>query len=167
MTISFEQRIEQLQKFEADHGHLFISGSQGPNGLGKWVANKRQERQRGKLKQETIHKLDELNFVWVVPKGRGKEELIEWGKQYRWLKNFHEAKGHCNFPSKIAGKAAPVAAWCDTQRQLFMDGKLEQEKVDKLAKLGFDFFGSSDCSEVTPVSSDLRVLFGIPMAVFH
>jgi len=152
MTISLEERIEQLEHYEANHGHLFVSKKDGPNNLGTWVANKRQERQRGKLKKEVIDKLDEINFVWVVPKGSGKEELIEWGKQYSWLKHFHDAKGHCNVPSVIAGRPAPAAAWCDAQRQ-------EQSKIDKLPKLDFDFFGSSGSGEVTPVS-ELCVLSG-------
>ena len=99
-----------------------------------------------------------IGFTWVYPKGPDKDELIEWGKQYCWLVNFHKDRGHCNVPSKIAGKENPVAAWCDEQRRLHVERKLDQGKLDKLTRLGFDFYGSStdDDNEDGPANKRQR-----------
>jgi len=152
--ISLEDRIEKLLEFEAENGHMFVPFHyKEKNGLGRFVSNARQLRKSGKMTQEVIAKLDEVGFVWVIPKGPAKDELIEWGKQFRWLVNFHKAKGHCNVPAKIGGKVVPAAAWCEEQRQLHLSGKLDMGKFDKLSKFGFDFYGSSEeDNEDQPVS---------------
>lgn len=159
MAPSLEDRIEKLLEFEEENGHMFVPKNfKEKDGLGRFVSNARQNRKNGKIKPEVIAKLDEVGFVWAVPKGPAKDELIEWGKQYRWLVNFHETKGHCNVPAKIGGKDVPAAAWCDEQRQLHLNSKLEKGKFDKLSKLGFDFYGSSEDNEDQPVSLLLAVV---------
>lgn len=157
MGFTFDERIEHLLQFEADHGHLFVPTSFSTNGLGRWVTNARFAYCKSKLKQEQIDKLENIGFAWVVPKGEAKAEFIEWGKQFSWLVKYQKSTGRCNVPSKIAGKVAPVAAWCDEQRRLHLDGKLDKSKCNKLSRLGFDFYGSS--SEDEPVRLSLPPLF--------
>jgi len=153
MAPSLDDRIEMLLEFEAENGHMFVpKACKEKDGLGRFVSNKRHERKNGKLKPDVIAKLDEIGFVWVVPKGPAKEELVEWGKQFRWLSNFQKTKGHCNVPAKIGGKDVPVAEWCDEQRQLHLNAKLDKGRFDKLSNIGFDFYGSSEDSEDQPVS---------------
>jgi hypothetical protein len=145
MAPTIDDRIEQLLRFEAQEGHLFVPQTHKKDGLGKWVDNMRYQKKNGKIKKnDTISRLDEIGFVWEVPKGPAKQELIKWGKHFKFVVNFHKTKGHCNIPSKIAGKSIPAAAWCDQQRSLFLEQKLEQDKVDKLSKLNFDFYWSGE-----------------------
>lgn len=153
-SFSFDERLKHLNQYEAEHGHMIVPYKfPGLGNLGFWVNNMKHNRKKGSLKADVIAKLDEIGFVWNSPKGEAKDRLIEWGKHFKWLVNFQKTKGHCNVPLKIAGKAVPTGAWCDEQRGLFLDGKLDQGKVDKLAKIGFDFYGSSDANE-EPVSVD-------------
>lgn len=151
MAPSLEDRIQHLLTFEAEHGHVFVPFTYKSNGLGRWVSNMRANRNLNKVKPDVIQELDEVGFAWVVPKGDKKTEMVEWGKQFRWLVNFHKSKGHCNVPVQIGGKEVPASKWCDEQRQLHMNGKLEQDRVDKLSRLGFDFYGSSEGQD-EPVS---------------
>ena len=37
----------------------------------------------------------------------------------------------------------PLASWCDDQRQHFIGEGLDQSMIDKLTRIGFDFYGSS------------------------
>ena len=110
-----------------------------------------------------IDKLDEIGFIWDAPKGPEREQLIEWNKNYIWVVNFHKAKGHCNVPMQQGnGKVIPAGKWCDEQRSLFMDGKLDQGKIDKLKKVGFDFYGIPDGNDdiaAVQVSSCIFVIF--------
>ena len=148
-SYSFEDRISQLIEFESEHGHLFVPQSLKEHGLGKYVNNVRRKKKNGELKADMIEALDGIGFVWVVPKGQAKEELIEWGKNFKWVVDFKRGKGHCNVPSKIAGRPVPAAAWCDEQRQLHMDGKLDKSQIDKLTNIGFDFYGSCEDEPVS------------------
>lgn len=154
-SFSLEDRIEQLLQFEAEHGHLFVPVKYKPNNLGYWVNNKRAAKKSNKkIDADTMAKLNEIGFVWVWPKGPEKDALIEWGKQFSWLVKFQKDQGHCTVPAKIAGKLNPVATWCDEQRRLNMEGKLDPAKVDKLTRLGFNFYGSSaddDTEDKQPV----------------
>ena len=122
--------------------------------LGKWCDNTRLRKD--KFKPEQIAKLDEIGFVWVTPKGPERAEYIEWGKKFKILVTFQKMKGHCNVPSSLRGKPYPLASRGDEQCQLFGEEKLDKDKVEKLTRLGFDFFGASDGSsddeEEEPVS---------------
>jgi len=151
--VSLEERIEQLVAYEEENGHLFVPyGYKEKNKLGFWVNNMRAAHKKGKLSKDKVAQLEDIGFAWTSPKGPEKDEAITWGKQFRWVVNFHKAKGHSNVPSKIGGQAVPAAAWCDEQRQLHLSGKLSQDKFAKLTKLDFDFYGSSK-EDDEPVST--------------
>lgn len=150
--------MDQLIEFEAENGHMFVPFNyKEKNGLGRFVSNTRQHRKTSKIKDDVIAKLDSIGFVWVVPKGPAKDELVAWGKHFRWLKNFWETKGHCNVPANIGGEAVPTAKWCDEQRQLHLHGKLEKGRFERLSRLGFDFFGDGSSDDEQKVSQNLLV----------
>lgn len=152
-SFSFEERIQHLIDYEAENGHLFVPTKCSDFGnLGRYVNNTRTTK--SKLSSEQKAKLDEIGFVWVVPKGSAKEELIQWGNKFKMLIQFHKSKNHCNVPAMVGGKPYPLASWCDEQRQRYGEGNLDQNKMDKLTRLGFDFFGSSttNTEEEQPVS---------------
>lgn len=160
--VSFDERIDQLIKFEAVNGHLFVPRSEP--GIGKWCDNTRTFK--SKLKAEQMAKLDEIGFPWKVPKGPEKAVMIEWGKKFKLLVTFHKMKGHCNVPATLGGKPYPLAGWCDEQRQQLGEEKLERDKFEKLSRLGFDFFGDSSVDSTggegeEPVSLDFCVYSGL------
>lgn len=155
---TFEDRLQQLLDFEAENSHMIVAQSYKTNGLGKWVNNTRLNKTKNKVKPEEIAALDKIGFVWVAPKGPEKDALIEWGKHFRLLVDFHKTKNHCNVPAKIAGKPNPTAAWCDEQRQLQMEGNLSKEKYDKLSGIGFDFYGSSEEDKEATVSLNICMI---------
>lgn len=140
-----DDRIQQLLEFENEHGHMLVAQSYKKHGLGKYVNNMRQRKAKGGINVEDVKVLDRIGFVWVAPRGPEKTKLMEWGKHFSWLRNFQMAKGHCNIPTTIAGKTVPAATtWCDEQRKLYMEGKLEESKCARLSALGFDFYRGTD-----------------------
>ena len=145
--LAFDDRIKQLIEYENENGHLFVpTGYTGFNNLGRWVNNTRTNK--AKLKSGQITELERIGFIWKTPKGPIKKELIEWGNKLKLLVKFHKSKGHCNVPSEVGGKPYPLALWCDEQRQKFGEDNLDQNKIDRLNHLGFDFYGSSSSSKV-------------------
>ena len=82
----------------------------------------------GKLPQGQIDKLEAIGFVWDVLKEK-------WNQIYAELVDFHNTNGHVNVPQRF-GK---LGAWCGTQRVFFKQGKLPQDRIDKLEAIGFVF----------------------------
>ena len=52
------------------------------------------------------------------------------------LAEFKREFGHCNVPRSYK-RNPQLGRWCDTQRQLLKNGKLSQDRIDKLYELGF------------------------------
>lgn len=160
---SFDDRIEQLVQFQQEHGHLFVAYGYKPYGLGNWVNNTRAARRQRKLKADSIARLDEIDFVWDVPKGPEKDKIVAWGKQYRLLVTYYNTRGNCDVPAIVAGQKNPIYTWCEEQRLLYINGKLEQAKVDKLTKIGFDYYGQNNEQPVSRDSCRVCLPMGMDM----
>ena len=52
------------------------------------------------------------------------------------LAEFKREFGHCNVP-RSNERNAQLSNWCDNQRYLLKNGKLSQDRIDKLNELGF------------------------------
>jgi len=65
IQIPWKQRIHDLKAFKRKHGHCKVPKGYSLNpALGKWVANLRQRKKRGKLTEDKIIMLDGLGFCW-------------------------------------------------------------------------------------------------------
>ena len=53
------------------------------------------------------------------------------------LAEFKREFGHCNVPQSNE-RNAQLSRWCDNQRHLLKNGKLSQDRIDKLNELGFE-----------------------------
>jgi predicted phosphatase len=65
-NFTFEDRIQHLQAFEAEHSHLLVPQSYKTNCLGKWVNNIRLRRTKGTVKPEEVSALDNIGFIWIA-----------------------------------------------------------------------------------------------------
>ena len=63
-TPSWDERLDELTKYKAKHGHCNVPQSQGS--LGIWVQSQRAAYKKGKLSEERVQKLEDLGFCWVV-----------------------------------------------------------------------------------------------------
>lgn len=73
--------------------------------------------------------LENLGFVWDA---RG--DL--WQQQYENLVSFRAKHGHCKVPFNVP-EWTGLGQWVNRQRTLFSTGRLSDEKVRKLERLGF------------------------------
>jgi superfamily II DNA or RNA helicase len=56
---------EELKIYMSTHGHCRVPDTYSPNpSLGKWVANQRTRRKKGRMSSEQIALLDEIGFFW-------------------------------------------------------------------------------------------------------
>lgn len=98
----------------------------GEGSLGTWCNTQRQNRKNGRLTKERIRCLDEVGFVWEYD----REE--EWQKNYDRLQTFYREKKR--WP-KV--KDGALGSWCCTQRKLYRQKELPEERKIALDLIGF------------------------------
>mmetsp|Transcript_11540 Transcript_11540/g.15381 ORF Transcript_11540/g.15381 Transcript_11540/m.15381 type:complete len:476 (-) Transcript_11540:183-1610(-) len=147
---SWDGMLDELRKFQEDHGHARVPTKHKPNpALGRWVDNQRQAYRRKKeggqswLTEDRIRLLEEIGFEWKV----ATYEFRDWNDWLEDLKEFHAHHGHCRVPHKtnIQDKYARLGRWVGNQRQQhreFMAGRKSQinkERIEALDALGFEW----------------------------
>ena len=117
-------RYRELKEYRDEHGDCNVPRSQGS--LGKWVSTQRQSYKEGKLSNERVVKLESIGFVW------NKKEQ-KWSNQFDDLTKYKAQNGDCN----VSTNQGSLGVWVKNQRQFFKNGKLSQERIASLEKLGF------------------------------
>ncbi len=82
---AWEKRYQTAKSCYEKNGHLTF-----PNGssMDAWMSEQRRKREKGKLTQEQIEKLDSLGMVWSFESG--------WERGYRYAKAYFEEHGNLN-----------------------------------------------------------------------
>ena len=115
------KRLEELTAFYELYGH-----SKPPDGtsLSNWVKKMRTMKRRGELSQSFILSLNALEMDWEPAQRRRFARLEE-------LRAFKEKEGHIQVP--VGGS---LERWIRRMRALYQKGKLEDDIVQELDKLG-------------------------------
>mmetsp|Transcript_6664 Transcript_6664/g.15113 ORF Transcript_6664/g.15113 Transcript_6664/m.15113 type:complete len:805 (+) Transcript_6664:156-2570(+) len=148
--IPFEKRVEQLQKFQAELGHLNIDCRYHKwDNFGGWAAQISKhfkDWQEGKeavspLVEHQFNQLSELGFEFNVcaPAVRNRRT---WQDNFDTFLEFQQVHGHSNVPHKYKADMR-LGNWASLQRneyKLQCEGKqhkLTQERYNKLENAGF------------------------------
>jgi hypothetical protein len=123
----WEDGFAELVAYKAKHGHCNVpTGAQ----LGNWVHAQRRARKgqgTGRLSAEQIKRLDDLDFVW--------DPLdAQWEEQFEALIAYEAKHGHCNVP-----RGSQLGNWVGTQRTVYKDGKLSDQRVTRFEAIGFQW----------------------------
>ncbi len=133
----WEKKFKELQAFQQKHGHGFVPVNYKENkSLGTWVATQRKLEATGKLESYKKRKLDALGFVWSRDTQKELEAINakKWEASFKKLKAYKKEHGTCQVSLKID----PVLQrWTCWQRKAFYEGKLPQDRLDKLNELRF------------------------------
>ena len=135
LLIQWNDRYEELKEYMAEHGHSNVPDKGPLRPLGKWVVNQRQVRNKGKLSEDRIRKLDNIGFSW------GKTLQAAWQDRYKELIAYKAERGHCN----VSDSEEPLGSWVRLQRTNYRKGKLLEERVQKLDAIGFVWVSSRRC----------------------
>ena len=101
-------------------------------GLCTWLEKQRSLYNQGKLSEEKIQKLKVLGFIF------------EYTVNYEWEHNlelYKEFKEKYNREPKVTEryKEINLGSWAEKQRNLYSQGKLSDERIQKLKECNFDF----------------------------
>mmetsp|Transcript_31046 Transcript_31046/g.67180 ORF Transcript_31046/g.67180 Transcript_31046/m.67180 type:complete len:657 (+) Transcript_31046:577-2547(+) len=145
--VSWNDRVQQLRDYKAQHGDLRIPVS-NPD-LGWFVSSQREEYRKridgahSSLTDERYNDLQELGFVFVAGKRKGQimAPRKTWDERFRELLAFKSEHGHCVVPQHYPG----LGYWVHAQRnqyRLLKQGKkspMTHEKALRLSDVGFVF----------------------------
>ena len=139
----WESMYQQLVDFYKDYGHvvvpnLFINGRNWP--LGRWVRAQRTNNTQNTLLPERRELLDDLGFVWRVPKhSEGQEaDLRHWKCIFNRLVTYWEEHGDCHVPRSYTSDPE-LGRWAHEQRTLLSagTGTMHAFKIDRMDAIGF------------------------------
>jgi hypothetical protein len=116
----------KLVEYKKENGHCNFPTNKGS--LGIWVSKQRALFKSNKLKADRHEKLVGIGFIF-------KEKLDQqWQDMYQKLLEHKETKGHClDLPQTL-----PLGKWLRKQRWLYRNGKLREDRAEKLVSVGFD-----------------------------
>jgi len=133
-TVPWETRFNELAKYKAKHGGCDVPKKQGK--LGPWVGTQRTAYRRKTLAQEHINRLNGIGFDWAPPRGYSRKgPTVPWETRFNELVKYKAKHGDCDVPAK-QGK---LGSWAGKQRTTYKNGKLAQDRIDRLNGIGFDW----------------------------
>ncbi|GFH60152.1 hypothetical protein CTEN210_16628 [Chaetoceros tenuissimus] len=134
--IAWNERYRELTDFFHENGHSDVPYSFENKKLSRWVTNQRQHLKCGKISQERIDLLEQLDFTW--------NPRCTWDARFRELKAFSSKHGHCNVPTDSA-EYTDLSRFVAAQRhqyklrQSFQKGSLTDERFEALQSINFTF----------------------------
>ena len=129
---SWNEMFQHLVEYHKLYGHSKVPLHYSNNlQLGRWVAGNRQRYKKGTLNTDKIEKLDVLGFSW-------NPHDDYWEQIFQNLIEFKQVYNHCNVPLNYSNNPQ-LGTWVNTNRQRYKKGKLDQDKIEKLNQLGFEW----------------------------
>ena len=138
----WEIMYNQLFEFYNENKHFKIPLTSENKKLILWLKTQRYYYKNEQLSSDRITKLNAINFPWV---SNGKEFInpinqrndSDWLKMFDQLFSFIIKHNHTIIPrGDIETKS--LSLWLVKQRKLYRDGKLSNEKIEKLKRINVD-----------------------------
>jgi superfamily II DNA or RNA helicase len=128
----WQEMLSELNAYKNEHGHCKVPDvcPENPK-LANWVSNQRNLYKHGRLSNERINLLEKTGFDWNVID-------YYWEQMFSDLLEFRKQYGHCRVPQGwLTNKS--LAIWVTTQRQGRKNGRLSNEKIQRLEGIGFSW----------------------------
>ena len=129
--IDWMSYYDELVQYKEQHGNCNVPQDYKLNkGLGEWVHNNRNAFRDGKLSEQRVKMLNELDFTWKT------KTQVDWKTRYAELVQFKEEYGNCNVSThdKVYWQ---LGKWVDRMRNEYKNGRLPVERIDMLNDIGF------------------------------
>ena len=110
--------------------------------LGMWIYTQRKVYRNGKLGKEKIELLEKIGMRF-----ENKKNIIGWEEYYKLAKAYFEKDNNLEISKSFktidgityAENGYNLGEWITTQRQVYKSGKLSEEKIKLLEKIGMRF----------------------------
>lgn len=154
--VDWEEKLEELRFYYSKYNTFLIPKSLNQyQDLKKWLVEQKRLFKNNRLTENQIEQLQSIGYSFdknyqgrkfefeVDPSSRPVKQKPatnnrdSWEQTYLHLVNFKIAEGHCNVPRSYENKT--LANFVSRNRYLFKKGELENEKIEKLKLLQFEF----------------------------
>ena len=98
--------------------------------LGGWVSSARGKYKKGKLDDDQISALNELNFQWDPLEDR-------WIEKFELLKLYGKNNTFDSIAQSTKQGDVNIGFWSQKQLKRYNEGKLEEHRVTALKSIGF------------------------------
>lgn len=133
---AWEVGFEHARSYFERHGDLLVTSQYVCDDgykLGNWITNQRANKtsgdQYGKLSSEQITRLERIGMVWNV-------QEYQWLRSYETALQYYERNGNIRVPRGVRYGNIDLQAWVSEQRKRYKQGKLSEERICKLSRIG-------------------------------
>ncbi|MEY9840490.1 Helicase associated domain protein [Streptacidiphilus sp. EB103A] len=130
---AWQQAYQHACAYRERHGNLDVpSVYVGPDDfrLGTWIGNQRRGRREDRLTADKIRALDDLGIVWDPLEAKWEQGLAE-ARTYK--DRYMDLRVHARYESPSGYK---LGGWIADQRKARAQGRLPQNRVEKLDAIG-------------------------------
>ena len=145
--VAWEDAFQALCEYRRREGHCRVprahvaeglslgrAAARSPVQLGAWAQKQREDRKNGELSEERRRRLEGAGFVWTDT----KYCETGWEEKFQELRRYNEQEGDCHVPQRYSANPQ-LGEWVRKQRQNYKKGKLLQERLERLATIGFSW----------------------------
>jgi len=134
--------VDHLRDYIARVGHANVPDGHVTDdgfGLGKWVADRRQDHKVGRLSTARIVELNALEMVWGSPRGAGYRIGVDH------LRAYTATEGHANVPQRyVTDDGFKLGNWMNNHRRERRAGTLSAKMIAELNVLGMVWGSTHD-----------------------
>ena len=125
---NWEEKLESLKEYKKNYGDCNVPAEWSDKLLINGVSVQRTKCENIKLRKDYIKGREDIKFIW------NKNE-INWEYRFAELKEYNKIHGTCNIPNNLTERK--LLSWVNTQRTNYKIGKLRDDRIKRLEKLGF------------------------------
>ena len=151
----WENNFVVAMEYYRKYGNLEVASNYiTPKGvrLSSWIDKIRKKKDE--LTDEQIEQLDQIGFVW--------EQTENFEERFATAKAYYEIHGcltlepkHCKTKAELH-----ICQWLRRQLIKRIEGKLEQERIDRLSAIGMDWLNTNERAWERGIQKSQRVLRG-------
>ena len=121
-----------LTNYNHEHGDCLVPKNYKENKqLARWIVTQRKDYKKGEISEERIRKLNNIGFSWTPHDD-------SWDRMYSMLIDYYHEHGDCIVPKNYK-ENIQLASWVKYQRRDHKNGKLSEEKIQKLNNIAFSW----------------------------
>lgn len=150
---------DKLKEIKEIQGNLNISQTDEDKEFNAWVRNQRRIKRNGKLTEEKISLLNEIDFSWsnkVIKEKIIKEKILvhneKWLEMYNVLKVYFEVNNTLIIPNTDEFKK--LYSWTIKQRIRKNNSKLSDINIELLNELNFPWKGQIGRKQTREITKD-------------
>jgi hypothetical protein len=133
------ESFSQVAKQKESTGNFNFYDSPENAEIIKWIEDQKILIARSELPKDKIEILNAIGFQTVIEhKPRKPKNTLDWYEMLNQLKDYYKKIGDFNVPKKYPENQA-LSSWLYYQKTLKRTGKLTQDKLDALEKVGYTF----------------------------